>query len=92
MRLRNATKYIFSVISVGCISLVLINFVLKDNNNKTTEGNTSVIIVESHKNKDDINKEGARVTVPSTYGKSSSPVQPLPVPDANAPIVITILQ
>ena len=91
LRLKHGTKYILPMISIGCISLVLINFVLKDNSNKIMEGNTSKIIVESPKNKDDVNKEGTRVTIPSTYGKSVSPVQPLPVPDSNTPIVINPL-
>lgn len=89
MRLKHRTKYILPIISIGCISLVLINFVLTDNSNKILEGNTSRIIVESPKNKDDVNKEGTRVTIPSTYGKSVSPVQPLPVPESNTTIVIT---
>lgn len=91
MRLKHRTKYICPMISIGCISLVLINFVLKDNSNKITEGNTSRIIVESPKNKDDMNKEGTRVKIPSTYGKSVSPVQPLPVPESNTSIVISPL-
>lgn len=91
MRLKHITKYILPMISIGCISLVLINFVFTDNSNKILEGNTSRIIVESPKNKDDVNKEGTRVTIPSTYEKSVSPVQPLPVPESNTTIVITPL-
>lgn len=91
MRLKHRTKYILYMISIGCISLVLINFILRDNSNKIMEGDTSRIIVESPKNKDDINKEGTRVTIPSTYGKSVSPVQPLPLPESNTSIVITPL-
>jgi hypothetical protein len=91
LRLKHRTKYILPMISIGCISLVLINFVLKDNSNKILEGNTSRIIVESSKNKDDVNKEGTKVTIPSTYGKSVSPVQQLPVPESNTTIVINPL-
>lgn len=91
MRLKYKAKYIFPMISIGCISLALINFVLTDNSNKILKGNTSRIIIESPKNKDDVNKEGTRVTIPSTYGKSESPVQPLPVPESNTTIVINPL-
>lgn len=91
MKLKHKTKYILSMISIVCISLVLINFVLTDNSNKIFKGNTSRIIVESPKNKYDVNKEGTRVTIPSTYGKSESPVQPLPVPESNNTIVINPL-
>lgn len=91
MILKHRTKYILPMISTGCISLVLINFVLTHNSNKILEGTTSKIIVESPKNKDYLNKEGTRVTIPSTYKKSVSPVQPLPVPESNTTIVITPL-
>lgn len=91
MRLKHRTKYILPMICIGFISLVLINFVLNDNSNKITENNTSKIIVESPKNKNDVNKEDTRVTIPLTYGKSVSPIQQLPVPESNTTIVITHL-
>ena len=91
MRLKHRTKYVLTMICIGFVSLVLINFVFKYNSNKIMEGNTSRIIVESPKNKDNVNKEGTRVTIPSTYGKSVSPILPLPVPESNTTIVITPL-
>jgi hypothetical protein len=83
--------------SFGCISLVLINFAFKNNSHKTVEDKTSRIIIESPKksnvpdNKEAVNDEGTSVTVPSTYGNPASPIQPLPLPDPNASIVITPL-
>lgn len=97
MRLKYCTMYILLMVSIGCISLVLINIALMGNNHKTVEDKTSRIIIESSKkahvteSKAAVNDENTRVTVPSSYGKSLSPVQPLPVPDLNAPIVITPL-
>jgi hypothetical protein len=85
------------MVFIGCISLVLINFALKYKSHKTVEEKTSRIIIELPKKtnvpdgKEAVNGEGTRVTVPSTYGKPSSPVQPLPVPNTDAPIVITPL-
>lgn len=98
MKLNNGAKYIFSMVSIGCISLILINFPLKDSNNKSIEDNTSRIIVESPKkanipqDKERVDDQGTRVSVPSIKEKTASPVQPLPVPDSNAPIIITPLQ
>lgn len=89
MKLKYRTKYILSMVSIGCISLALINFAPKDNSYKTVEEKTSRIIIESPKK--GVNDEGTSVTVPSTYGKPVSPVQPLPPADPNALIVITPL-
>jgi hypothetical protein len=81
--------------SIACISLLLINFAFNDNSHKKIEDMTSRIIFESPKkaevseSKEGVNDEGTRMTVPSAYGKPVVPVQPLPVPDPNVPIVIT---
>lgn len=91
MKLKNVNKYVLPMISIGCISLILINSVLKDSSNEIIEGNTSRIIIESYKNKDYVNNEDTRVTIPSTYGKAVFPVHPLPVPESNSSIVITPL-
>jgi hypothetical protein len=83
--------------SIGCISLVLINLAFKDTDYKTVEDKTSRIIIESTKksnipmNKEDTSDEGTRVSIPAAEGKPKSPVEPLPVHDANAPIIISPL-
>lgn len=98
MRLKYGAKHIFSMVSIACISLVLVNFSAKDNNNKTIEDKTSRIIIESHKkanvleSKESVNDEGTRVSVSPINEKTVSPVQPMPVPDTNASIVITLLK
>lgn len=97
MKFKYGAKYIFPIILITCTSLVLINFALKDNKNKTIEHKASRIIIEFPKKEDvpkgknPVNDEGTRVSVPSTNGKAEFPVQPLPVPDSNAPIVFTLL-
>lgn len=97
MKFKYGAKYIFPMISIACISLVLINFALKDNKNKTIEDKTSRILIESPKkanvpkSKERVNDEGTRVSVPLINEKAKSPVQPLPVPNSNAPIAFTLL-
>ena len=98
MRLKYGAKYIFFMVSIACVSLVLINFVLKDNNDKTIEDKTSRIVIESPKkanipeDKESVNDEGTRVSISSINEKTASSAEPLPVPDSNAPIVITLLK
>lgn len=95
MRLRNHTKYILSIVSIGCIGLMLINFAFKNNRHKTIDNKTSRIIIETPKKSNvrdskEVTSDGrTRVTVP--YGNPTSPNQPLPIPDPKAPIIITLL-
>jgi hypothetical protein len=83
--------------SICCIGLVLINLALKNSGYKIVEDKTSRIIIESPKeanipmNKEAISDEGTRVAIPATEGKPKSPVEPLPVHEANAPIIISPL-
>lgn len=98
MRLKYVAKYIFSMVSIACISLGFISFSLKDNNNKIIEDKTDRIIIESHKktnvleSKESVNDEGTQVSVASISEKTVSHIQPLPVADSNVPIVITLLK
>lgn len=99
MRLKYRIKFIIAMIFIACIGLVGIKlaFPVKDPDYTTVEDKTSRIIIESPKrssipdSKEIVDEEGTRVPVPTTYGKPVSPVQLLPVPDSNAPIVITPL-
>lgn len=98
MRLKYGAKYIFFMVSIACVSLVLINFVLKDNNDKIIEDKTSRIVIESPKkanipeDKESVNDKGTRVSISSINERTASSVKPMPVPDSNAPIVITLLK
>ncbi|MGV8982358.1 hypothetical protein [Clostridium sp.] len=95
MKLKHRSKYILFMAFFSCIALLSIN--LTNRNGSKIEDKSSRIIIKSIEKryipdiKAPANDEGTRVTIPATDGKSKSPVQPLPVPDANAPIVISPL-
>lgn len=97
MKLKYGTKYIYFIGSIACICLILINLDIKDNNNKTNEDKISIIMEAPKKanlpeSKELGNEEGTPVIVDETNEKSIASMQPLPVLDPNAIIVITPLQ
>lgn len=99
MRLKYRIKFILAMISIACLCLLGVNldFLVKDSDFVTDKDKASRIIIESPEkpsipnSKTVVNEDGRRVAVPSKYGNPMSPVQPLPLPDPNIPIVITPL-
>lgn len=95
MRLKYRIKFILTMIYIACIGLVGINlaFSVKEN---IVEVNSSRIIIESPKkenvsnSKDAVYDEVTKDAVP-IYGEPVSPFQKLPVPNVDAPIVISPL-
>lgn len=93
MKLKHCSKYILYIAFISCITLLSINLTNRDGN--LIENKHSRIIIKSIENayvpvsKGSPNKEAIRGITPETNGKSI--VQPLPVPDTNAPIIISPL-
>jgi hypothetical protein len=80
---------------ISCIALLSINLTNRDGS-KIEDKSSRIIIKSTEKGyipdiKEPANDEGTRVAIPTINGKSESPVQLLPVPDVNAPIVISPL-
>lgn len=92
LKLKHRSKYILFMAFFSCIALLSINFTNRVDS-KIEDKSSRIIIKSTEKGyipdiKAPANDEGTRVIID---GKSKSPVQPLPVPDANAPIVISPL-
>ena len=92
MKLKHHSKHILFMAFIICIALLSINLTNRDGS-KIEDKSSRIIIKSTEKGyipdiNEPANAEGTRVTIPVTNGKSKSPVQPLPVPDANAPIII----
>jgi hypothetical protein len=95
LKLKHHGKYILFMAFISCIALVSINLTNRDGS-KIEDKSSRIIIKSTEKGyisdiKELANDEGTRVAIPATNGKSKSPVQPLPVPDTNAPIIISPL-
>ncbi|MGK0468980.1 MAG: hypothetical protein ACJAX4_004329 [Clostridium sp.] len=80
---------------MSCIALLSINFPNRDGS-KIEDRSSRIIIKSTEKGyipdiKESSNDEGIRVVIPAINGESEFPVQLLPVPDVNAPIVINPL-
>lgn len=81
------------MVFISCIALLSINFINNDSNR--IEDKTSRIIIKSTEkeyvpdSKEHTENGGIRVSTPVTNGKSR--VQPLPIPNANSPIIVSPL-
>lgn len=95
MKLKRYSKWILFIAFISCTALLSTNLV--NTSGSQIENKQRRIIIESpnkayvpESNESTMDK-GTRVTEPSTNSTSKSPVEPLPVPDANAPIIINLL-
>lgn len=78
---------------ISCIALLSIDLTNRDGS-KIKDKSSRIIIKSTEKGdipdiKEPTNGEGTRVTIPAT--NDNSPVQSLPVPNTNVPIVISPL-
>ena len=93
LNLKYCGKYILYMVFISCIALLSIN--LTNSDSKRSENKPSRIIIKSIEkeyvpdNKEHTENGGIRASTPVTNGKSG--VQPLPIPDANSPIIFSPL-
>jgi hypothetical protein len=88
-------KYVLFMTFVTCIAL-LSNKLTSRDGNKIEDKPSRIIIKSTEKeyiqeNRYDVSDEGTRATTSTANGTSKFKVEPLPVPDANSPIVLSPL-
>lgn len=92
MKLKHNGKYIFFITLIGCVALLSINLTNRDTN-KMEEGLSRIIIKPSEVQ---LLPDTAETTedggTPVAITNDSTGVQTMPIPDANAPIIINPLE
>lgn len=91
MKLKHWNKYISIMAILTCMALLFINFTSLDEDK--VEGRPSRIISSSEKvhisdHKESVSDEGTRKISPTMDGTSKNPIQPLPNPNVNEPVVL----
>jgi hypothetical protein len=92
LKLRHNSKYIFLMTFIGCVALLYNNLSNRDDNK--LEGKPSRIIIKS--SDIEVVQDAVETTedggVPVIITNDSSEVQTLPIPNADAPIIVNPLQ